>query len=91
MLLGRVAREHPNDDVVTLCKGDILVGEVVVGLGKRRGDHVRGATTKHETKEPLGCFVNVARKCQTFVERGVGGPEDYRMPIHPSPNLAVTL
>ena len=74
MLLGGVARKHPNDDVVTLCESHILVGEVVVGLGKCRGDYVRGAATEHKTKEPLGCFVNVAGKCQTFIERGVGGP-----------------
>ncbi len=74
MLLGGVAREHPNDDVVTLCESHILVGEVVVGLGERRGDYVPGAATEHKAKEPLGCFVNVAGKCQTFIERGVGGP-----------------
>ncbi len=74
MLLGGVAREHPNDDVVTLCESHILVGEVVVGLGKRRRDYLRGVASEHETKEPLGCFINVARKCQTFIQRGVGGP-----------------
>ena len=74
MLLGGVAREHPNDHVVTLCERHILVGEVVVGLGKRRGDYVPSAATEHESKESLGCFVNVAGKCQTFIERGVGGP-----------------
>ncbi len=74
MLLGGVGREHPNDDVVTLCEGYVLVGEVVVGLGERRGDYVRGAATEHKTHEPLGCFVKVAGKCQTFIERGVGGP-----------------
>ena len=74
MLLRGVVREHPNDDVVTLCESHILVGEVVVGLGKRRGDYVRGAPTEHKTKEALRCFVNVAGKCQTFIERGIGGP-----------------
>ena len=43
-------------------------------LGERRGDDVPGAATEHKTKEPLGCFVNVAGKCQTFIECGVGGP-----------------
>ncbi len=74
MLLGGVVREHPNDDVVTLCESHILVGEVVVGLGERRGDYVPGAATEHKTKEPLGCLVNVAGKHQTFIDRGVGGP-----------------
>ena len=74
MLLGGVAREHSNDDVVTLCESHILVGEVVVGLGKRRGDYVRGAATEHKTKEPLSCFVNVVGKRQTFIEPGVGSP-----------------
>ena len=46
----------------------------MVGLGECRGDYVPGAATEHETKEPLGCLVSVAGKCQTFVERGVGGP-----------------
>ena len=81
MLLGGVIREHPNDDVVTLCESHMLVGEIVVRLGKRRGDYLRGAATKQKTKEPLGCFVNVAGKYQTFVERGVGGSQDYRMPV----------
>ena len=74
MLLGGVAREHPNDGVVTLCERHILAGKAVVGLGERRGDYVRGAATEHKTKEPLGCLVNEAGKCQTFIERGVGGP-----------------
>ena len=52
MLFGGVGREHPNDDVVTLCEGYVLVGEVVVGLGERRGDYVPGAATEHKTKEP---------------------------------------
>ena len=74
MLLGGVAREHSNDDVVTLCESHILVGKVVVGLGERRGDYVPGAATEHKTKEPFGCLVNGAGKYQTFIERGVGGP-----------------
>ena len=74
MLLRGVPRDHSHDDVVTFCKGHILVGEVVVGLGERSGDYVRSSATEHKTKEPLGCFVTVAGKCQTFIERGVGGP-----------------
>ena len=74
MLLRGVPRGHSHDDVVTFCESHILVGEVVVGLGERRGDYVPGAATEHETKEPLGCFVSVAGKYQTFIERGVGGP-----------------
>ena len=74
MLLGGVGREHPHDDVVTFCESHMLVGEVVVGLGERRGNYVPGAATEHKTKEPLGCFVSVSRKYQTFIERGVGGP-----------------
>ncbi len=74
MLLGGVGREHPNDDVVTLCESHILVGEVVVGLDERRGDYVPGAATEHEAEETLSCFVDVAGKCQTFIKRGVGGP-----------------
>ncbi len=74
MLLGGEGREHPNDDVVTLCEGYVLVGGVVVGLDERRGDYVPGAATEHKTKEPLGCFVNVAGTCQTFIECRVGGP-----------------
>ena len=54
----------------------------MVGLSERRGGYLRGAATEHKTKEPLGCLVNVAGKCQTFIERGVSGPQDYRMPIH---------
>ncbi len=82
MLLGGVARDHPNSDVVTFCEGYVLVGEVVVGLGERRGDYLPGAATKHEAEEPLSRFVKVAGKCQTFIERGFSGPQDYRMPIH---------
>ena len=74
MLLRGVAREHSHDDVVTFCESHILVGEVVVGLGERRGDYLPDAATEHKTKESLGCFVRVAGKCQTFIERGVGGP-----------------
>ncbi len=74
MLLRGVRRDHSHDDVVTFCESHILEGEVVVGLGERRGDYVPGAATKHKTKEPLGCFVNVVGKCQTFIERWVGGP-----------------
>ncbi len=74
MLLRGVAQHHSHDDVVTLCKIHILVGEVVVGLSVRRGDYVLGATTEPKSKEPLGRFVKVAGKCQTFIERGVGGP-----------------
>ena len=74
MLLRSVAREHSHDDVVTFCESHILVGEVVVGLGERRGDYLPGAATEHKTKESLGCLVRVVGKCQTFIERGVGGP-----------------
>ncbi len=74
MLLGGVGRVHPNDDVVTFCESHILVGEVVVGLGERRGEYVLGAATEHKTEESLGNFVSIAGKCQTFIERGVGGP-----------------
>ena len=82
MLLGGVAQEHPNDDVVTFREGHILVGEVVVGLDERRGDYVPGAATKHKTEEPLGCFVGVAGKRQPLFKRGVGGPKGYRTLIH---------
>ena len=74
MSLRGVARDHSHDDIVTFCEGYVLVGEVVVGLGERRGDYVPGAATEHKTKEPLSCFVEVAGKCQTVIERGVGGP-----------------
>ena len=74
MLLRSVSRDHSHDDVVTFCESHILVGEVVVGLGERRRDYVAGAPTEHKMHEPLGCFVKVAGKCQTFIERGVGGP-----------------
>ena len=74
MLLPGVARDHCQYDVVAFCESHILVGEVVVGLGERRGDYLPGAATEHKTKESLGCFVKVAGKCQTFIERGVGGP-----------------
>jgi len=82
MLLGGVARDHPNDDVVTLCEGYVLVGEVMVGLGEGRGNYVPGTATKHETEEPLSRFVEVAGKCQTFIERWLSGPQNYRVPIH---------
>ncbi len=74
MLLRGVAQEHSHDDVVTFCESHILVGEVVVGLSVRRSDYVRGAATEPKTKEPLGRLVKVAGKCQTLIERGVGGP-----------------
>ena len=74
MLLRGVPQDHSHDDVVTFCESHILVGEVVVGLGERRGDYVLRPATEHKTKEPLGCFVNVAGKFQTFIERGVGSP-----------------
>ncbi len=74
MLLRGVPRAHSHDDVVTFCESHILVGEVVVGLGERRGDYVAEAATEHKTQEPLGCLVSVAGKCKTFIERGVGGP-----------------
>ncbi len=53
MLLGGVPSEHSHDDVFTFCESHILVGEVVVGLGERRGDYVIGAATEPKTKEPL--------------------------------------
>ena len=74
MPLGGVRRGHSHDDVVTFRERHMLVGEVVVGLGERRGDYVPGAATEHKTKEPLGCGVSVAGKRQTFIERGVGSP-----------------
>ena len=46
MLLRGVPRDHSHDDVVTFCESHILVGEVVVGLGERRGDYVPGAATE---------------------------------------------
>ena len=82
MLLRSVPREHSHDDVVTFCESHMLIAEVVVGLNECRGDYVRGAATEHKTKESFGRFVKVAGKYQTFIERGVGGPQDYRMPIH---------
>ncbi len=74
MLLRGVHTDHSHDDVVTFCKSHILVGEVVVRLEERRGDYVPGVTTEHKMKEPLGCLVKVVGTCQTFIERGVGGP-----------------
>ncbi len=74
MLLGGVGQEHSNDDVVTLCKGYVLVGEVVVGLGKCRRDYVLRAAAEPKTKEALRYFVDAAGKRQTFVERWVGSP-----------------
>jgi hypothetical protein len=74
MLLRGVGTDHSHDDVVTLSESNILVGEVVVGLSERRGDYVCGAATEHKTKESLGYFVSVPGKCQTFIERGIGGP-----------------
>ena len=62
MLLRGVSQGHSHDDIVTFCESHILVGEVVVGLGERRGDYVLGAATEPKTKEPLGCFVSVASK-----------------------------
>ena len=82
MLLRGVPADHSHDDVVTFCESHILVGEIVVGLDVRRGENLRYPATEHKTKEPLGYFVSVAGKCQTFIERGVGGPKGYRMLIH---------
>ena len=54
----------------------------MVGLGECRGDYVPGAAAEHKTKETLGRFVEVARKCQTFIERWFGRPQNYRLSIH---------
>ncbi len=91
MLLRGIPRAHSHDDVVMFCESHILVGEVVVGLGECRGNYVLGAATEHKTKEPLGRLVKIAGKCQTFIERGVGGSQDYRMPIRISPISPVGL
>lgn len=82
MLLRGIAQDHSHEDVVALCKSHILVGEIVVGMSERRGNYMRGATAEPKTKKSLGRFVKVTGKCQTFIDRGVGGPQDYRMPIH---------
>ena len=74
MLLPGVRQDHSHDEIVTFCESHILVREVVVGLGERCSDYGFGAATEHKTKKPLGCLVSVAGKCQTFIERGVGGP-----------------
>lgn len=68
MLLRGVAQDHSHDDVVTLCKSHILVGEVVVGLSERRGDYLHGAMAEPKTKESLGRFVKewVLRSGQTL-------------------------
>lgn len=83
MLLGGTARDHSHDDVGTLCKGYVLVGEVVVGLDVR-SDYVPGGATENETEETLSRFVEVAGKCQPFIEGGIGGPQGERTPIHDS-------
>ena len=74
MLLRGVPQDHAHDDVFTFCERHALVGDIVVGLGKRPGEYLLDAATEHETKEPLGYFVSVAGKRQAFIERGVGGP-----------------
>ena len=74
MLLRGVPQEHSHDDLITFCESHMLVGEIVVGLGERRGDYVPGPGTEPNMKELLGGLVKVAGTCQTFIERGVGGP-----------------
>jgi hypothetical protein len=58
------------------------VGKIMVRLGKGPGDYLLGAATKHETEESLSRLVKVAGECQTLIERGFGGPQNYRVPIH---------
>ncbi len=62
MLLRGVPRDHSHDDGVTFCESHILVGEVVVGLGERRGDYVRAedmfdAKLPHHGPGPFEMFV----------------------------------
>jgi hypothetical protein len=82
MLLGGVTRYHPNNDVVTLCKGDILEGEVMAGLDERPGDDLPGVTAEHKTKETLSRLVEVPGKHQPLIQRGAGRTKSYRMSIH---------
>ena len=82
MLLGGVARDHPNNDFVTLYKGDVLIGEVMAGLDERSGDDLPGVTAKYETKETLRRLVEVSGKRQPLIPRGVGRTKSNRMPFH---------
>ena len=82
MLLRGEARDHPDDGVVSLREGNVLVGEIVIGLGESRGDNVSDVASEHDPKEPLSRFVEVAGECQTIAQRGVGGAQGYRMSIH---------
>ena len=50
------------------------------------GDNVLCPSTKLKTVESFGCFVEVVSTCQTFIERGFGGSENYRMLIHGDQN-----
>jgi len=43
---------------------------------------VPSAAAEHKTKETFSCFVEVPGKCQTFIERWFGGPQNYRLSIH---------
>jgi hypothetical protein len=54
----------------------------VVGLGKSCSDYVPSPPTKHEAKEPLSRFIEIAGKCQTIIKRGIGGPKGYRTFIY---------
>ena len=86
MLLGGETQGHTNDVFVMFGISHVFEGETVARLGVRLGDNLPSPATEHKTEEALGCFVEVAATCQTFIERGFGGPEDYRMLIHGNQN-----
>ena len=91
MLLSSKPQGHANDLFFMFGKSHVLEGVAVVGLDICLGDNVRCPATEHKTVEALGCFVEVATTCQTFIERGFGVPEDYRMLIHGNQNQLTCL
>ena len=77
MLLGGIARGHPNNGIFVLCKGYVLVGQVMAGLEKCRRDDVPGVTAEHKAKESLGRLIEIASKGQALFHSGLSGPQDY--------------
>ena len=73
MLLGGIARDHSHNDLVPFREGYILEREVVARLSECRSDYVYGAPTEHETKEALGCLVEVAGEHPALSECWFGG------------------
>ena len=67
MLLSSVTRDHPNNDVVLLCKGYVLVREVMIWLGECLSDDVLVVTAKHEMKETFSCLVKIPGKRKTLI------------------------